>query len=193
MAFNGKSFDKCVETNDLLSAYENFENTSNRWKNYWWECVEKIFNSCKDFAKRFVLDPIKRVLKEISTVINTAGVTIREADDFSKCSGEQCYLFKFFDSKGNILFSKIGTTTRNCKKRLREEIYYYTKHGLDVDDAFIEDVHCCGDTPAEAYESFMRAKFIKQFPNTWQRNDRFFGVDIPVTDFRKMCTLFSEL
>ena len=114
-------------------------------------------------------------------------------EDFSKCSGEQCYLFKFYDSNGEILFSKIGTTTRNCRKRIKEEIAYYRKRGLDVAETIIEDVFCCGDTPAEAYESFMRAKFIKQFPNTWCRNDRFFGVDIPVTDFRHMCEMFASL
>jgi len=193
MAYNGKSFDKCVEENDILSAYENFEHTTGRWKNYWWECVERIFNSCKEFAKKFILDPVKRLLKEISISIVSAGVPIKETKDFSNCSGEQCYLFKFYDSVGNILFSKIGTTTRNCRKRLKEEIYYYTKRGLDVNSAIIEEVFCCGDTPAEAYESFMRAKFIKQFPNTWHRNDRFFGVDIPVSDFNKMCNAFAVL
>lgn len=188
-----KSYNDYVNSNDIEGIYERFMNAPANWKNHWWEGVVQIFNSCKEFAKQFILDPIKRTLRKISAAVASIGVSIQEKEDFSKCSGEQCYLFKFYDSNGEILFSKIGTTTRNCRKRIKEEIAYYRKRGLDVAETLIEDVFCCGDTPAEAYESFMRAKFIKQFPNTWHRNDRFFGVDIPVADFRHMCDMFASL
>ena len=56
MAFNNKSLEKCKENNDLLSAYENYQNTTTRWKNYWWNGVVEIFNACKEFSSRFILD-----------------------------------------------------------------------------------------------------------------------------------------
>ena len=188
-----KSYNDYVNSNDIEGIYERFMNAPANWKNHWWEGVVQIFNSCKEFAKQFILDPIKRTLRKISAAVASVGISIQEKEDFSKCSGEQCYLFKFYDSNGEILFSKIGTTTRNCRKRIKEEIAYYRKRGLDVAKTIIEDVFCCGDTPAEAYESFMKVKFIKQFPNSWHRYVRFFGVDIPVTDFRHMCKMFATL
>jgi hypothetical protein len=35
-----------------------------------------------------------------------------------------------------------------------------------------------GNFPAEGAESALRAELIRQYPNAFRKNDRFFGVDI---------------
>ena len=109
--------------------------------------------------------------------------------------GEKAYLFRFFeDDEKTPVFSKIGTSTRDCYKRLKEEIrYYISKSGLDITRVEIVEIWNCGDTPAESYESFMRALLIKKYPNTWHKNDRFFGVSIPLETFVKLCRQYEEL
>ena len=98
---------------------------------------------------------------------------------------EQIYLVKFYDYDGNLLFSKIGTTTRKVQQRIKEEIRYYERQGFSIGDVIIEANEDCGDYPAEMVESYLRYKFIKQYPNTWQKNDRFFNVNIPLEIFLK--------
>ena len=53
-------------------------------------------------------------------------------------------------------------------------------------------IYDCGNVPAEAYESYLRALLIAEFPNTWHRNDRFFGVDIPTDRFCELCDQFAK-
>jgi hypothetical protein len=38
----------------------------------------------------------------------------------------------------------------------------------------------------------LRALLIAEFPNTWHKNDRFFGVDIPTERFNTICNQFAN-
>ena len=96
------------------------------------------------------------------------------------------YLFKFYDSDGKLICSKVGTTTRLPEERLKEEIKYYQKHGIPVADTEICSVIDCGAIPCEGAESATRAAFIHKFPDAFCKNDRFFGVDIPVRTFNQI-------
>lgn len=98
---------------------------------------------------------------------------------------EQIYLMKFYDTFNNLIFSKIGTTTRSVVTRAKEHINYYTNSGFDLGMVTIDSVEDCKNYPAEMVESFLRFAFIKEFPNTWHKNDRFFGVDIKLENFLK--------
>ena len=109
-------------------------------------------------------------------------------------NSQQCYLFKFFtDDEVMPIFSKIGTTGKSCNERLRDEIGEYREKGFNILSVDIAKIYQCGDLPAEAFESFLRAYFIKDYPNTWRKNDRFFGADVDVDKFVKLCKMFSEL
>ena len=96
------------------------------------------------------------------------------------------YLYKFYDDKGELICSKVGTTTRLPEQRLKEEIRYYTKHNIPVADAKICSVIDCGAIPAEGAESVTRAAFIRKYPAAFHKNDRFFGVDIGAPTFNKI-------
>lgn len=195
-----KSYNDYIKTNDLEGIYERFMNAPANWKNHWWEGVVEIFKSCAEFAKKYTLDIIHRVLVKGAEIIEgtlakitTSDVKIFVNPDLEEIVGNQCYLFKFYDRNNQIIFTKIGKTTRKYMTRLREEIRGYRKSGFDVASVYVADLFDCGNFPPEGYESLVRTKFMKQFPNTWHRNDRYFCVDIPVADFRAACNLLATL
>lgn len=96
------------------------------------------------------------------------------------------YLYKFYNENGELICSKVGTTTRLPEQRLKEEIKYYKKRGIPVASADICSVIDCGVYPAEGAESVTRAAFIHRYPDAFKKNDRFFGVDIPTMTFNKI-------
>lgn len=96
------------------------------------------------------------------------------------------YLYKFYYENGELICSKVGTTTRLPEQRLKEEITYYKKHGLKVDRGEICSVIDCGAIPAEGAESYARAEYIKKYPDCFHKNDRFFGIDISTRSFNSI-------
>lgn len=106
---------------------------------------------------------------------------------------EKCYLFKFYDETDQIIFTKIGTTAKTCKIRLKQEIAYYRKRDIDIVRVEISKIIQCGEMPAESYESYLRALLMKKYPNTWHKNDRFFGIDIPTETFEELCDFFRNI
>ena len=92
------------------------------------------------------------------------------------------YLFKFYDNENKVI-SKVGMTTQLPTQRLKQEIKYYTEHGLNIIDAKICSVIDCGDIPADGAESQTRAYFIRRHPKAFKKNDRFFGVNISTKTF----------
>lgn len=102
-------------------------------------------------------------------------------------SGKQLvYLFKFYDKHGALICSKVGTTTRLPEIRLNEELKYYRKHGIEVENAEMCSIIDCGIIPAEGAESCARAYYIKKHPETFCKNDRFFGLNISTRSFNKI-------
>lgn len=97
----------------------------------------------------------------------------------------QVYLFKFYDNDGNLIFSKVGTTTRTIEIRIKEEIRQYTKSGFTIGRATVESVFDCGGVPPEGLESFIRWTFILRARKTYKVNDRFIGYDISTKEFNK--------
>ena len=91
------------------------------------------------------------------------------------------YFFKFYDSN-SLLFNKIGTSARDVVGRLRDEIGEYTKK-FDIRRVEIHRIRSCGEMPPEGAESMLRAEIMKRYPNTFRKNDRFFGVDVPTELF----------
>lgn len=89
---------------------------------------------------------------------------------------EAVYFFKFF-GETTLHFNKIGTSAKDVIARLRDEIGGYSKK-FDIRRVEIHRIKPLGNFPAEGAESELRSKLIKQYPNAFRKNDRFFGVDI---------------
>ena len=91
--------------------------------------------------------------------------------------GEQAvYFFKFYNATA-LEFNKVGTSAKDVVARLCDEIGDYSKK-FDIRRVEIHRIRSCGNYPAEGAESALRAELIRQYPNAFRKNDRFFGVDI---------------
>lgn len=89
---------------------------------------------------------------------------------------EAVYFFKFYNAT-TLEFNKVGTSAKDVVARLRDEIGEYSKK-FDIRRVEIHRIMSCGNRPAEGAESALRAELIRQYPNAFRKNDRFFGVDI---------------
>jgi len=138
----------------------------------------------------YATSTIKTYIRKFSDLLDKAKKTFYHVTLKTKKvlkGGKQLvYLFKFYDKHGSLICSKVGTTTRLPEQRMKEEIKYYQKHGIEVDSAESCSVIDCGAIPAEGAESVTRAEFIRRFPDAFCKNDRFFGIDIPVKTFNKI-------
>lgn len=132
-------------------------------------------STIKGYVKKFqnLLEKAKKVFYHITL----------KAKKVLRGGKQLVYLYKFYNSDNELICSKVGTTTRLPEQRLKEEIKYYTKHGIPVDHAKICSVIDCGAIPAEGAESITRGLFIHRYPDAFKKNDRFFGVDIPTRTF----------
>ena len=135
----------------------------------------------------YTVSTIKGYVKKFQNLLETAKkvfyhITLK-AKKVLRGGKQLVYLYKFYNSDNELICSKVGTTTRLPEQRLKEEIKYYTKHGIPVDHAEICSVIDCGAIPAEGAESITRGLFIHRYPDAFKKNDRFFGIDIPTRTF----------
>lgn len=193
-----------IEFDDLESAYSRYQTATARWKAHWWETVETIFNQSVKWAQKYILDPVEKILRKVGETIqkvfrprvskngskiNFKGDTARLDEDGT----QKLYLIKFYEPGNDVpIFTKIGTSARTVRKRLMEEIRDYSPK-WDIARADVEAIIDCGEMPAESYESFLRALFIKKYPGKWIKNDRFVDTDIPAEVFNKACAKFTAL
>jgi hypothetical protein len=174
-----KTMKDYINTNDFEGAVERLEHTNKTWKNKWWETCLTIYNNCKEWAKQYTVDVIAKTFHKIK---NAVSFKLRKEDiSLSKdCPSfnngdrvQKCYLIEFFDKEGKTVCSKVGTTIRTIQTRIREELNSETYKKMGAVSCLIHRVYDCGSYPAEGLESFFRAKYIKKFPDSFCKNDRF--------------------
>lgn len=171
-----------IKANDLFEeARERYEQTSPRWRNKWWEVICDIWERCAEWHNKYELDKItKKVIERVKQVID--GIIEKVPINYAKGT-KLCYLFKFYDANGVLLFSKVGTTERGILVRIKEEMRKYKKSGFNVKGVAIESVIDCGEIPPEGPESAARSYFIAKNPKSFTKNDRFSRFDISVNEF----------
>ena len=176
-----KSYQNCIADLDYETAIWNFENTTNRWKKYWFNCLVELYEKCEEFTKKYILDPIKLTVIKIQNSLSKSrkskydDVIIDNGFDIRAKNGEQCYLFEFYDDNNNLICSKVGTTKRTVRQRLIEELRSKTYTSMGVTKAIINRIYNCGDLPSEGLESLIRSEYIKKYPKSFKKNDRFIG------------------
>ena len=184
-----KSAKQYIIEDDFEGAFERFETTTKQWKNYWFEVCQQIANNCQEFLQRYIINPIDKTIqvirrekKQKKSIYDNK--IIIDCKDLMDNKNEKCYLFEFYNSKNNLVCSKVGTTKRKVLQRLKEELNSDTYKKLDCAKAIIRRVYDCGDMPAEGAESFLRAFYIKKYPNSFKKNDRFMKefFDFEITD-----------
>lgn len=153
-----KKMDDYIITNDFEGAYVRWKDTTKRWKSKWFEVLQTIYNKCKDWSKKYILDPIKKVVYAITEKVKSKSANL-------------CYWIRLYGENHTILYNKIGTTTRNLFTRLNEIITRSNEGYYGYDIIRIWD---CGDLPPEGLESELRSKLIKKYGGkNFVPNDRF--------------------
>lgn len=184
-----KTAKQYIIEDDFEGAFERFETATKQWKNYWFEVCQQIANNCQEFLQKYIINPIDKTIqvirrekKQKKSIYDNK--IIIDCKDLMDNKNEKCYLFEFYDSKNNLVCSKVGTTKRKVLQRLKEELNSNTYKKLDCAKAIIRRVYDCGEMPAEGAESFLRAFYIKKYPNSFKKNDRFMKelFDFEITD-----------
>lgn len=179
-----------LENNDFEGAKERLETTVPTWKARWFEVCQTIFDRTKELAKKYVLDPYEKAVKTIGKVIK--GKYEEKILESADCGGlkseakQKCYLFEFFDANDNSLCSKVGTTTREVTVRLQEELRSKTYKAMGAVRAVIHRVYDCGSIPAEGLESYFRAAYIRKYPDSFKKNDRFINLKFDLLEADKI-------
>lgn len=146
-------------------------------------------STIKTYIRKFahLLDKAKLIFDEIYFVKKErkkySDMIVSNVDTLDNAN-EKCYLFRFYDENKNLVCSKVGTTTRKVVQRLKEELR--TKTYADCRFAIIDRVYDCGDIPAEGLESRIRAEYIKKYPNSFKKNDRFINTYFDLKEIDKI-------
>ena len=163
-----------IEELDFDGAFDRYNSTTKRWKGYWFDVCCQILDCCKNLAKKYIVDKVAKTISErITTKQTKYSYDIVAEVPLLDNVREKCYLFEFYDTQGKLVCSKVGTTTRKVVQRLKEELRSPTYKNLNCARAVIKRVYNCGNVPAEGLESYFRAQYIKEFPNSFKKNDRF--------------------
>lgn len=167
-----------VASNDFMGIYEKWENANKRWKDYWFDAFCEVREYCKnevDKVFKIVNDTLEIVFKKVRKKYSYDIELTEDVDEskFIEKGGEKVYLFEFFDKNDTLVCSKVGTTTRTVRQRLREELRSKTYSSMGCVSAVVYRIYDCGDVPAEGLESRIRAEYIKKYPRSFKKNDRF--------------------
>lgn len=196
-----KSYAKCVNENDFLSALENLETANGRWASHWYNCCMEIMENDPRWKAQFEPDaefyefhPITAHGKTAQTnfhsiwfyngkeILTNGRVNLLDEAD------QKCYLFRFFDTEGNLVCSKVGTTTKPILIRIKSELREYEK--LNVVSCVIDRIYDCGHLPAEGMESKFRCEYIRRHPEAFRKNDRFFSVAFDLEEADRICSAY---
>lgn len=151
---------KYIDKNDLEGAYKRFVTTYANWKDHWWAVVEEIWNTCKDWAKRFVLDPVNRVLRSREVIKCRGRKSDAQVAYLCEAHGTGAYIVKHYDKDNNLLWTKVGKAD-NVEKRLREHLKKDYK-GTAVFAQCVAFYPCKDPDHALSMENLLRSHFNKK-------------------------------
>lgn len=153
-----------ITHNDFEGAKERLENSNRRWIQHWFDTCQTIFENSKEWAKKYILDPISRTvtaIKDCLKKVKSKSGTISNT-----------YLIKMFDTCGNWVFTKIGKADNVAKRMKTLNKQYYAKNDVQIGDTeIIKTYEVPNDDCAQILESFMRNYFKKTKQHI--PNDRF--------------------
>ena len=160
---------KYIDKNDLEGAYKRFSSTYANWKNHWWAVVEEIWNACKDWAKQFVLDPIKRVLRKKEKIQCRGRKSDAQVMYECEAHGTGAYIVKHYDAENHQLWTKVGKAD-DVEKRLVQHLKRDYK-GKAVFACCVAFFPCKSADHALSMENLLRAHFSKM--HALDGNDKF--------------------
>lgn len=137
-----------------------------------------------DTARKYVARFVRKTAEKVKQVIdcNLPPRMRVEWNGIAKMAEgvQQCYLIRLLDRNRELIWSKVGTTTKPTQQRMSQHLSYYKKDGVK----FVEVVRLwdCNGVDAEGAESMFRAHYIMKHPGTFRKNDRFTGVEFDLDE-----------
>lgn len=149
------------------ALYENFASVRKLWD---------FIETARLYVNRFIRKVVATVAP--ATCIEWNGIQPMQN------GVQQVYLIRLLDADNALIWSKVGTTTRETSKRMKEHLRYYKKNGV----CRLEVVRLwdCGAMDAEGLESEFRAHYIRKYPGTFRKNDRFINVEFDLAEADKI-------
>lgn len=171
-------YDRMCACTSTSGRNNNFKKMLALWEEN--EVVRAVWTFVKDAY--FIVDRfVKGVVEKVKSLFKPTANVIYSCE---KVEGNQLvYLLRLLDGEGNLVWSKVGTTTRTIEERMSEHLRYYRKY--DIKTIEVTKVWDCGEVDAEGLESFLRSKYIRKYPGTFQKNDRFYQVEFDVEQAEK--------
>lgn len=179
-----------IKYNDMKSAFEKWVKANKQWKAHWFKTCVTIFENSKKWAKDYFIDPICKTITKIKHSVSTDNIIWECPQVKYPKDTELFYLIKCVDKNGNVIFSKVGTTTRTVQQRMKEHLKAYKD--LGVVKIIVNKVYDC-DVEAEGFESWFRAIYIRKYKGSFKKNDRFFCVDFDLEEADKIFKAYQNL
>ena len=152
------TMDEIREANLFEEAKERYEAChSNRWKNQWWEIICEIWKKTSKWIKKYVLDPVNKLVLKIGEQVENVSYT---------------YWITLLNENNERIWNKIGKADdplHRWEQILKNS--YCTRWG--VTKYRVNKVWKRVNEPAEGLESYLRAMLIKAHPDDYVPNDRF--------------------
>ena len=189
---SARSMDSYRVTGDFEGAKERYESTSRRWKGAWWDVLCEIWDNFTKWQSKYSLDKVAMTIIEIVEKAVKKRKSKPRADIIEKVpitfakGTKLCYLFKFYDSNNELVYTKVGTTERTIRERLSEELRQYRKN-CDISHATVESVFDTGELFPEGVQDYIKGMWMRKYNKYYVRNDRF-TCDIPTEDFNALVT-----
>lgn len=146
-----------------------------------YNCIRDVWEWVADAARyafKFIKKGAAMLGISIHPNIDWNGITPIKVKKGEKI--QQLYLIRLLDKDSELVYSKVGTTTRSTEARMKEHLRYYYDNG--VRSIQVTRLWNCGDMEAEGLESEFRAHYIKAYPGTFRKNDRFTGVEFDMDE-----------
>lgn len=160
-------------------AYSNLQNRpTSAGRQYWFKKMLALYNANKTIQK--VWNYIENAHLLINRFIKRASAIVYNVKHNYPNGTQLVYLIRLLTEKDQLVWSKVGTTTRAIDTRMREHLRYYKKAG--VAKVEVNRIYNCGELPAEGLESEFRAKYMRKYPNTFRKNDRFTSVEFDLIE-----------
>ena len=164
------------------------------------------------WVENYIYDPLKHVVQRIVKIIKRAVNKVRQVvrgriftgvnnidwNGFAPIEGNQFYLIDLLDDNGDLIWPKIGTTTRYTCERFKEHITpskqstSYSEHGISK--IKVRGLWDCGDIDPVEVESKVRSYLKRKYgEENYIKNDRF-AIPIDYEDLiNKIPTLIKNL
>ena len=175
-SYAAKIATKGMPTSERKAIYENMCVLYERF-----ECVREAWEWVADAARyacKFIKKGVAMLGIAIHPNIDWNGIQPIKVHKGEKI--QQLYLIRLLDKDGDLIYSKVGTTTRSTRSRMREHLRYYYDNG--VRGIQVTRLWNCGEMAAEGLESQFRAHYITAYPGTFKKNDRFINVEFDLEE-----------